>query len=236
MRLSTDRRTTGESPCLARLFGRFTAIYGLIWTAVLIGFAGVSYPFFEDFAKDQSERGLRTNAALAEEYISAIGAYSKAYRPVLEQICRRLSQPGMLNARVTVFSPRSEIIADSRSGNPLAVKPAGGPEVEAALGKEVGTSIRYSRSDRKRMAFAAYPHVHLGKVESVIRIGIPYASFASGLWRAYAWIAAAGLGLSIVAAALSSLFIFYRPGERQIARWDYESARGAAAAAPTQGR
>jgi hypothetical protein len=192
------------------VFGRFAAVYGILWMAVLIGFAGISYPLMKKFAENQIEERLRTNAALIEEYISSLGAYSEAYRPVLAQVCRRLSQPNLLDAQVTLFSPKAEAIADSRLENPLIAHPGKRPEIDAALNKEVGASIRYSELDRRRMAFVAFPHVHLGKVESVIRVGVPYASIDSALWVAYFKIAVAGLGLAVVAAALSSLMMLYR--------------------------
>jgi hypothetical protein len=213
-----SKRENGRSPAShswKRVFGSFLAAYGLIWIAVLIGFVSLSYPLLKRFATDQMEIRLRTDAALAEEYMTAMGADTDSCRPILAQVCRRLSQPSLLDAHLTLFSPKAEAIADSRFENPLAFRSSGRPEVRAALRKKVGTAIRYSRMDRRRMAFLAYPHVHLGEVAGVIRIGIPYDSIDGAIWILYLKIAMSGLGLTVVAASCSTLLRGFYPFPRR---------------------
>jgi hypothetical protein len=56
------------------------------------------------------------------------------------------------------------------------------------------------------MAFLALPHIHLGEVQGVIRVGIPYTAADDSPWWAYVKIAAAGLGLSIITASFTVLY------------------------------
>lgn len=197
-------------PSGSEVYLRFLLIYGIIWSAVWIGFVSLSFPLFKRFEEGQLERRLRADAALTEEYISAVGAFSGTYRPVLEQVCKRLGEPSLLDAHVTFFSTKAEAIADSRFENPLAIRSLKRPEVLSALHKQVATSIRYSQMDRRKMAFVAYPHIHLGEVKSVIRIGVPYESLESPLWRLYFKIAFAGFVLALIAASLSTLYWHFR--------------------------
>jgi hypothetical protein len=197
-----------------KVFGTFLAAYGLTWVAVLIGFVSLSYPLVQRFATDQMEKRLRTNAALADEYLSVIGADTDSCWPILSQVCRRLSQPAILDAHLTLFSPGAVAIADSRFENPLAIRSMGRPEVRAALRKKVGMVIRYSQMDQQKFAYFAYPHIHLGEVAGVIRIGIPYAAIDNSIWSLYLEIALSGLGLAVAAAACSALFWAFYPFPR----------------------
>lgn len=200
----------GPVPSRGGVYRRFLLAYGIIWFAVWIGFVSLSYPMLEGFEVREVESRLRADAALTEEYVSAVGAFSGPYEPVLEQVCKRLGEPSMLNAHVTFFSAKAEAIADSRYENPLAIRSLKRPEVLSALRKKVGTSVRYSQMDRREMAFVAFPHVHLGEVTSVVRIGIPFESLESRLWVLYLKIAFSGFLLAVIAATLSTLYWHFK--------------------------
>jgi hypothetical protein len=60
------------------------------------------------------------------------------------------------------------------------------------------------------MAFVAYPHIHLGEVASVVRIGVPCESLEFPLWKLYLKIAFAGFALALIAATLNCFYWHFR--------------------------
>ncbi|HKP96897.1 MAG TPA: hypothetical protein VJ385_14170 [Fibrobacteria bacterium] len=192
------------------LFIRFLLTYSIIWIAVLIGFISVSMPIMREYTEDQINKRLLSNAAILDEYLGASGAFTKNNRPELDLICKRLDSARMRGTWITLFSPNSEILADSRRPNPKPKTIRSRPEVSQAMRNSIGTSIRYSDIAHRRMAFLAYPHVWLGEVQGVVRIGIPYSSLKEPLWYAYLKIAVAGFGLAVIAATCSCMIWLYK--------------------------
>jgi hypothetical protein len=146
---------------------------------------------------------LESEAALLEEYLSSNNSFQD--HSSLERLCRSLNIPRRHGERVSIFNPDGRIIADSRSGAAFQRRTSGSqarPEVAKALEKEVGRNIRFSRGSNRTMAFVAYPHVHLGAVTGVIRLGTPVSGWRNPVWMAYLKIAAVGILFSLLAAVL----------------------------------
>ncbi len=194
------------SPKGAWIFGRYCLCYGSIWAAVLLGFIGISHPLLKRFADRQVKARLLSDAAIIDEYLGTAGAFTPNNREVLDQFCKRLNRPAIGDEWVTLFSDKSEVLADSKMPNPVAERILARPEVAGALKDSASYSVRYSPIARRRMALLAIPHVHLGEAHGVVRVGLPYSSVDDSLWWAYVKIAAAGLGMSIIAASFSSLY------------------------------
>jgi len=194
-----------ENASLERLFGRFFFGFLSIWVILFSSFIFMTLPILRNLIMDQANKRLETNAVLLDEYLSSMGAFSETSRSKLDMTCKRLNGPNLLDAWITIFSPKQEVIADSRISNPMEERMHSRPEVESAMENSVGTDIRYSSIARTRMAFVAYPHIKLGAVDGVIRLGIPFSSLDNPLWWTYMKIGLAGIGLTFVAAAAGSL-------------------------------
>ena len=175
------------------------------WILIWLSFSFLSFSMVKGYATRQLKMRLQTSASVADAYLYG-NHYGDNYPgPSLDSLCRTLGDPSFLDAWITFFDRKAEVVADSRNDSPLSVRPHGRPEVRAALRNKIGFTIRYSDLAHRRMAFLAYPRRSGQEVSSVLRIGVPYTPIEDALWLLYLRLGGAGLGFAVIAASLTSL-------------------------------
>lgn len=187
---------------MRNLLTRFSG-YSLAWFGFLLAFASMSARILEaDWRRNLMER-LESEAVLTEGFLSSTNSYQD--RASLDRFCKSFGVPERRGERITFFARDGRLIADSRLGAPFASQRAGAParpEVAFALKKGVGREVRLSQGSMRMMAFVAYPHVHLGQVVGVVRLGAPISWRDNLLLGIYLKVAALGILVSFFVAVL----------------------------------
>lgn len=118
--------------------------------------------------------------------------------------------------RVTVIGPAGTVLADSQHDPETMENHAGRPEVRAAFGSGVGTSIRHSDTINRDLCYVALRIEYGGRPGHVLRVALPLEDLDAAIrevrWRI--------LGASLVAAILALViaYAFSRSFTRRISR------------------
>jgi two-component system phosphate regulon sensor histidine kinase PhoR len=89
-----------------------------------------------------------------------------------------------LDAQLTAFSPRGQIIADTNTTVPSPENITGLPEVRDALSTNKGSSVRVNPATGLRTFYIALPVKAGGNLLGIVRIGFPLTQLDSDLQRA----------------------------------------------------
>lgn len=172
----------------------------------------------EKFFLEQTRMDLTARALLLTPRFP--DAISPASTEALQKV---ISTQGRISGtRITVILPSGKVLADSAS-YPLEMENhANRPEIMAAFHGKEGSSIRFSKTLRKRMMYVALPiHNQDGALTAVIRTALSVSAIDDKLNTIRLSILLGGLGIAALAALLSLLV------SRRISRPIEEFKKGA---------
>lgn len=177
-----------------------------------------------DFYLAQTARDLEARARLlARQVADRAATADEAYFDSLSKDLGRQT-----DTRITMILPSGRVIGDSAEEPARMENHADRPEVAAALAGRVGTSVRFSHTVQTPMMYVAVPVESPGA--GVVRVALPLDAIDGILRDIYRRIALGGLGVAVLAAALS-LFIgrrisrpleLMRRGARRFAEGDLQ--------------
>jgi two-component system, OmpR family, phosphate regulon sensor histidine kinase PhoR len=187
---------------------KFTIRWKLMasYLLLVLVMGGVLYAYlFHTLGKylvDETREGLLSEARLAR--ITAreeIGDMRRDAPAVATAIA------GATRARVTIIALTGEVVGDSEV-SPRELRDLENhlhrPEVQDALKKKEGDSIRYSATLRYPMLYVAYPFTTTGKEGGIIRLSLPLTVLEKAKGSIHALLAA-----SLVLATILSLVLSY---------------------------
>ncbi len=116
-----------------------------------------------------TETNLRHQAELVEEALNSlpIGGDTEEINKLVNTIGKKVG------TRITVIKTTGEVIGDSEEDPKNMENHAARPEIREALRGEMGESIRYSHTLRKKMVYVALPIRRANKVVGVVRTSLP---------------------------------------------------------------
>jgi two-component system phosphate regulon sensor histidine kinase PhoR len=114
-------------------------------------------------------------------------------------------------ARITVVLASGAVIGDSNEDPRLMENHGDRPEIIRAFAGEVGTSVRFSDTEKRRNMYVAVPLRSDGRIVGAIRASVPLTTVEEGLRGMYVRIFIGGVVVSLLA-ALVSLAIARRIG------------------------
>jgi two-component system phosphate regulon sensor histidine kinase PhoR len=190
----------------------------LLITAIAVAAVSVySYVALRSFYLDETEAALTARARLLVERtrpLVKVGDYDS-----LDAVARELGRS--ISTRITLVSPRGDVLADSDEDRSVMDNHADRPEIVTAMSGETGTSTRYSYTLEQNMMYVALPVVSEGRVTAAVRTSMPLTAIEEQLRSVRGRILLAALLLVAAAAAVS-----FAVSER-IARPLREMERGA---------
>ncbi len=116
---------------------------------------------------------------------------------------------GVSETRITVVLPSGKVIGDSKEDPGSMDNHGDRKEVRAAIGGNIGNSIRFSRTLQQKMMYVAVPLVKNNKILGVLRVSIPVTSVDNALKSIQRKIVLGGLLIALFAAIIS-LFVTRR--------------------------
>ena len=116
---------------------------------------------------------------------------------------------GVSETRITVVLPSGKVIGDSKEDPSSMDNHGDRKEVRAAIGGNIGNSIRFSRTLQQKMMYVAVPLIKDNKILGVLRASIPVTSVDNALKSIQRKIALGGLLIALFAAIIS-LFVARR--------------------------
>lgn len=145
---------------------------------------------------------LMKEARLASQLASAFLKDLRRDSPLLAD-----SVSGSTGARVTIIASNGEVMGDSAL--PAVSLPSldnhlGRPEVQQALSKGAGASVRYSETVRREMLYVALPFALADGNTAVLRLALPLSSLTAEKEQFQTV-----LGMSLFVAALLVVFFSY---------------------------
>ncbi len=125
----------------------------------------------------------------------------------IDLACKEIG--GISETRITVVLPSGKVIGDSEEDPGSMDNHGDRKEVRAAIGGNIGNSIRFSRTLQQKMMYVAVPLIKDNKILGVLRASIPVTSVDNALKSIQRKIALGGL-LTALFAAIISLFVARR--------------------------
>lgn len=105
----------------------------------------------------------------------------------------------LLNARVTLIAPDGIVVGESHEDRTQMDNHLYRPEVQAALARGQGSSLRYSRTVGYEMLYVAVPVTRGGQVVGLARVALPLHDVEAGIARLHRTILAIMVLTAIVA-------------------------------------
>lgn len=152
---------------------RLVYYFGIAFLTVFlsVGFflkQAVEARLFRAVQESLSEQAQLLARALPKDFINL------SAKPEIYQSIRALSEDR--KARITILSADGNVLADSKRSWEELLKMdnhADRPEVQSALGQEMGVSLRYSKTIGKKTLYVAVPIIQQGAVRGVVRLSLP---------------------------------------------------------------
>ncbi len=198
---------------LWQLYPTYLAITGIALLAVTWYISGA----LRSFHVEQAAIDLQARAWLVESRLQ--GHLSSSNPEEVDRLCKELGR--VASARITVVLPDGRVLGDSEENPGRMDNHAGRPEIVTALGGMVGISTRFSNTLQKDMMYVAVPAMQQGRLIGSVRVALAVTAMDRTLGAIYLRLAAGGLLITFVAAALSLVV------SRRISRPLEEMTRGA---------
>ncbi|MCD6274005.1 MAG: HAMP domain-containing protein [Deltaproteobacteria bacterium] len=174
-------------------------ILTLLVLAAVIWFTAFSWRIF---FLERTEANLNARAQLLESMF--INSIQSPDIKTIDRLCKEIA--GSSETRITIILKNGRVIGDSTEDPAAMDNHIGRPEVQKALQGEIGSSIRYSGTLRRKMMYIARPLIINREIKSVLRISIPIASIDTGLRSMHYRIIMGGILIAVIV-SLISLFI-----------------------------
>lgn len=177
-----------------RLVWKIYPFFLLIVLLAVLGLMGTTSIVVRRFYLDELDRDLQGRLN-----ILALDLAQRALDPEgIDGLCKTLG-PQTLN-RVTVILPDGRVIGDSAEQPARMENHADRPEIRAALAGNIGRSIRFSDTVRRRLLYVALPVIREQHVVGVARMARPVVDIDAQL-RGLMWqIGLGGGGVALFAA------------------------------------
>ena len=182
-----------------RLLRHLFPSYLLITLISLIAVAWFASSSIRQFYLEQRALDLLTRARLVENQISQF--YGSLKPHVVDAMCKDIG--AISETRITVILPSGRVIGDSNEDPAIMDNHASRPEVILARKGDVGKSIRFSNTIKKRMMYVAIPLKNKEKIIAVIRAALPVTAIDQALKTIDIKIMLGGLFISLLAAGIS---------------------------------
>ena len=182
-----------------RLLRHLFPSYLLITLISLIAVAWFASSSIRQFYLEQRALDLLTRARLVENQISQF--YGSLKPHVVDAMCKDIG--AISTTRITVILPSGRVIGDSNEDPAIMDNHASRPEVILARKGDVGKSIRFSNTIKKRMMYVAIPLKNKEKIIAVIRAALPVTAIDQALKTIDIKIMLGGLFISLLAAGIS---------------------------------
>lgn len=181
------------------LFWRLYPSYLLIAVISLGGMYFYASYRIIDFYYQRSERNLKANALLAQNYFVKDGGLIQ--RAELDRLCKTLYKNS--GVRITVITPAGVVLGDSMEDPEKMENHADRPEIIAALKGDEGFSVRHSTTLGANIVYAAVPVKKDGKPFLVIRASRSVQFVEDALYKIYRKILLGGFIFAVFSATLS---------------------------------
>ncbi len=165
----------------------------------------------------ESAADLEARARLAQEQI--LERLDPLDQQGIDFFCKKVFE--IVSSRMTVILPSGKVVGDSNEDPSKMDNHRDRPEVMAALGGEVGVSMRYSLTLGEEMMYVGVPLIRDGKRFGVVRMSVPFIAIDEAMRGIEIRIALGGLLIAIFA-TIVSLWV-----SRRISRPLEEMKRGA---------
>jgi len=194
----------GKGKLYMKLTIRWKLLLSHLLVALLMG--GVLYAYLShtlgNYLVGEIRAGLLSEARLARLTIAKeIGAMRRDAPAVAAAVARET------RSRVTIIDLRGEVMGDSEVAPPELKELENHlqrPEVQDALHKGEGSSIRYSATLRMPMLYVAFPFTAAGGEGGILRLALPLSALQKTEESLHAI-----LGASLALAILMSLILSY---------------------------
>ncbi len=180
---------------LWQLYPTYLVIIGIALLAVTWDISGA----LRSFHAEQTALDLQARARLVESRLR--GHFSSLKLEEVDRLCKELGRAA--SARITVVLPDGRVLGDSEEDPRRMDNHAARPEIVTALGGRVGISTRFSNTLQKDMMYVAVPVAEEGGIIGTVRIALAATAMDRTLETIYLRLAAGGLLITLVAAALS---------------------------------
>lgn len=124
--------------------------------------------------------------------------------PKLDNLSKKIAKKASI--RVTIIATDGKVLSDSEESPSLMENHKYRPEIKSAFGGKTSSSLRYSKTLKKYMLYAASPLISSGKVIGVIRTSVPITLLQQHLNILYKKIFNIGLITTLIAIFISYLF------------------------------
>lgn len=151
------------------------------------------------FYLDQTRTHLEQKATVISELIGP--RFNAGNINEVDKICKSMGK--LAGARITVILPSGTVIGDTDLDPRKMENHADRPEIGAALSGRVGSSIRFSTSEKVQRIYVAVPARKNNLVAGVVRLSVPMTALSQVLDSIYEKIALAGLVVALLAAIVS---------------------------------
>jgi two-component system phosphate regulon sensor histidine kinase PhoR len=192
-----------------------------------------------------AERALRRDSERATfEQLATVARFARAQspefpaltsaQPDLERLNRWATEMGASGVRVTVIRADGQVLADSQSDPRTMESHAERPEVQEAVAKGEGRSVRHSVTLQRDFLYYAVRQDVAGSPPIVLRFAIPRETSdqALGLFRHSLWVASfvillvAGMAAMLVSRGFSDRVERLREFSRRVAEGDFRPLPG----------
>ncbi len=178
-------------------------ILALLTLAAVIWFTSFSW---RNFFLEHAEADLNARARLIEHsFINMLKSSAvKTDVETADRLCKATA--GSSGTRITVIIKNGRVIGDSIKNPGAMDNHLKRTEVQKALQGNVGSSIRYSATLRKKLMYIARPLIIDGETRAVLRLSIPIAAIDTELRFIHYKIILGGIFIAVII-SLVSLFI-----------------------------
>jgi two-component system, OmpR family, phosphate regulon sensor histidine kinase PhoR len=210
----------------------------LTFLALLMGVLLAVDFFAERALRHESERAtfaqLATIARFAQASLPEFSSAESASPENLDRMNRWVAEIGSSGARVTVIASDGQVLADSQSDPRSMENHAGRPEIQDAVTKGQGSSVRYSVTLKRDLLYYAIRHRPVAGPAIVLRFAIPLetADQALGSFRRSLWLASlvilllAGTVSVLVSRSFSERVERLKEFSRRVAEGDFRPLPG----------
>jgi len=184
-----------------RLLWQVFLLHVTILVVLIAGLEWYASHSAREFYTDRKQAELETVAKVSQARLLEL--LDRRANVELRAVCADLASS--VSLRITVILPSGQVVADTSENPQQMDNHANRPEVQAALGGEIGRSTRFSRTVGERLTYVAVPLQQDGRVGGVVRTSFPVQSLSATLRPVYVRIAVVGLGAIVLAGAVSLL-------------------------------
>ena len=177
-------------------------IYPVFLLITLLGLLAISWNvsiLLEQFYKTEKTAQLERLARVATHYFEDVLGTEQFDK--MQSACVELGQATQL--RFTLINLEGKVLADSDENPRQMENHLIRPEVQAVLGGNVGSDIRFSKTIGQELLYVGLPLSRDGKIVAVLRIAVPLVELHRATHAITTKIAYYGILIAIVLAALS---------------------------------